>query len=415
MSSVYHTEPPTNGKVILHTSYGPIDVELWSKEAPLACRNFVQLALEGYYDRTTFHRVIKGFMVQGGDPTGTGEGGEAVGEPFKDEVNGRLRFNHRGQLAMANESRPNTNRSQFFLTLDECRWLDGKHTIFGTVAGQTIFNLLRIGETELENDRPVEDVVLKNVEVLLNPFDDIVPRDLSPPEQPKPKRKTVVKDARLLSFADEQDEPVTRRQSKPAPKQLLSANEFSDRMQAQLRERRERIKRRANEPPKRDDDDEEVEQDQAKLAKLAELRRQAELKKEALRKPAVPLVTDEDNRDAGLLTPFEAVRQSTKRKKANACDREADTLARLSKFKQSMHATKQHSTTTTTIPEEVEAYSGQILDEDDGDDDDPNWFVGKLKFRKHTDDLFSANSGADGRPVDDYLTIDDRRDARRKG
>ena len=78
MSSVYHTEPPTKGKVVFQTSVGPIDVELWSKEAPKACRNFIQLALEGYYDRTTFHRVIPGFMAQGGDPTGTGEGGDSV-------------------------------------------------------------------------------------------------------------------------------------------------------------------------------------------------------------------------------------------------------------------------------------------------------------------------------------------------
>lgn len=74
MSTVYVLEPPTKGKVILHTNFGPLDIELWPKEAPKAVRNFVQLCLEGYYDKTIFHRVIKGEIVQGGDPTSTGKG-----------------------------------------------------------------------------------------------------------------------------------------------------------------------------------------------------------------------------------------------------------------------------------------------------------------------------------------------------
>ena len=87
--TVYVQEPNTKGKVVLHTTVGPFDVELWSKEAPLACRNFVQLCLEGYYDGCVFHRVIKEFMAQTGDPTGTGTGGESVyGAPFKDECHG---------------------------------------------------------------------------------------------------------------------------------------------------------------------------------------------------------------------------------------------------------------------------------------------------------------------------------------
>lgn len=84
MSNIYVNEPATNGKVILKTTVGEIEVELWSKETPKACRNFVQLCMEGYYDDTAFHRLVRGFIVQGGDPTGTGEGGESIyGEPFK--------------------------------------------------------------------------------------------------------------------------------------------------------------------------------------------------------------------------------------------------------------------------------------------------------------------------------------------
>lgn len=134
MSSVYNLEPPTRGKVVIHTSYGPLDIELWPKEAPKSVRNFVQLCLEGYYDGSLFHRVIKSFLVQGGDPTGSGTGGRSIyGTVFPDEFHSRLRFNHRGLLASANAGTPNSNASQFFLTLDRADWLDRKNTIFGKV------------------------------------------------------------------------------------------------------------------------------------------------------------------------------------------------------------------------------------------------------------------------------------------
>jgi peptidyl-prolyl cis-trans isomerase SDCCAG10 len=155
-----------------------IDIELWPKEAPLACRNFIQLSLEGYYDNTIVHRVIKNFMVQMGDPTGTGEGGESIwGRPFKDEIHQRIKFNHRGQVAMANANKPHSNTSQFFISLDNCDWLHGKHTIFGKVTGNTMFNVLRMGEVETgEKDRPMEMIRIMKIEVLHNPFDDIIPR-----------------------------------------------------------------------------------------------------------------------------------------------------------------------------------------------------------------------------------------------
>ena len=120
MSQIYNTEPQTLGKVKLHTSVGEVDIELWSKQAPLASRNFVQLCLEGYYDNTIFHRIIKDFMAQGGDRSGTGEGGETIFEnadTFKDEFHSRIKFNHRGQVACANENKRDTNKSQFFITL----------------------------------------------------------------------------------------------------------------------------------------------------------------------------------------------------------------------------------------------------------------------------------------------------------
>jgi len=119
--------------VILETTQGTIEIRLMPEVAPKACENFVGLVEKGYYDGTIFHRVIKGFMVQGGDPTGTGRGGKSVwGKPFKHEVGSGVKFDKPGLLAMANAG-PNTNGSQFFITTAKAPWLDMKHTIFGEV------------------------------------------------------------------------------------------------------------------------------------------------------------------------------------------------------------------------------------------------------------------------------------------
>ena len=134
MSEVYSLEPPTSGKVILYTTHGEIDVELFSKECPLACRAFVQLCVSKYYEQNVFHRIVKGFMVQTGDKTGTGKGnGWKEGEKFKDEFHSRISFNARGQVAMANEGKRDSNGSQFFITTVETPWLDGRHVVFGKV------------------------------------------------------------------------------------------------------------------------------------------------------------------------------------------------------------------------------------------------------------------------------------------
>ena len=144
MSNIYVQEPPTDGKVLLETTVGDIEVELWSREAPKACRNFVQLCMENYYNKTKFHRVVREFIVQGGDPTGTGRGGESVyGHPFKDEVHSRLRFVRRGLVAMANSGKDD-NGSQFFFTMGPTQELQNKHTIFGKVAGNTVYNMLKL-------------------------------------------------------------------------------------------------------------------------------------------------------------------------------------------------------------------------------------------------------------------------------
>lgn len=128
----------------LDTSRGTIVVDLFPKEAPKTVNNFVFLAREGFYDGTVFHRVISDFMVQGGDPTGTGTGGP--GYKFEDETKGNPHKHKVGSLSMANAG-PNTNGSQFFITHVVTNWLDGKHTVFGQVrSGQDVVNKIKQGD-----------------------------------------------------------------------------------------------------------------------------------------------------------------------------------------------------------------------------------------------------------------------------
>ena len=145
----------------LHTNHGAIQVELFDDDAPNTVENFRKLARDGFYDGVVFHRVIKDFMVQGGDPTGTGTGGP--GYTFEDEINDNKVV--RGALAMANAG-PNTNGSQFFIvTTGAAPWLDGKHTVFGEVRdGLDVVD--RIGTTQTDGrDRPREDAVIERVEL----------------------------------------------------------------------------------------------------------------------------------------------------------------------------------------------------------------------------------------------------------
>lgn len=190
----------------MKTSVGDIDVELWTKEAPKACRNFIQLCMEGYYNGTIFHRVVKGFIAQGGDPDGNGTGGESVyGETFKDEFHSRLRFIRRGLLGMAN-SGANDNGSQFFFTLGATPELQNKHTLFGKVTGDTIYNMIKLEDGVIDEDeRPKYPHKIVKTVVLNNPFEDIEPRNAAVKEKKdkSTKREKGVKNFGLLSFGDE--------------------------------------------------------------------------------------------------------------------------------------------------------------------------------------------------------------------
>ncbi|KAG8632007.1 hypothetical protein KVT40_001147 [Elsinoe batatas] len=153
-------------EVLLETSLGAITVELYTNHAPRTVKNFTTLASRGYYNGTIFHRIIPSFMIQGGDPTGTGRGGASMyGEKFEDEISPELKHTGAGVLSMAN-SGPNTNGSQFFITLAPTPWLDGKHTIFGRVkSGMRIVQRMGLVKTD-RDDKPAEEVKIVSARVL---------------------------------------------------------------------------------------------------------------------------------------------------------------------------------------------------------------------------------------------------------
>lgn len=185
------TDQINGPRAMLHTSMGDVEVQLFPEQAPKAVENFVTLAKQQYYDEVIFHRVISDFMIQGGDPTGTGMGGDSIwGEPFEDEFSKEL-YNLRGALSMAN-SGPNTNGSQFFIVqnqhmsaqlteqMSEAKfpeeivtayqkggtpWLDFRHTVFGqVVSGMDVVDKMAAVKTDAA-DKPLEDIVIESISI----------------------------------------------------------------------------------------------------------------------------------------------------------------------------------------------------------------------------------------------------------
>lgn len=151
-----------NTVIVLETTQGNIELTLMNDVAPKTCENFTKLVEKGYYNGTIFHRVIPEFMIQGGDPTGTGMGGSSIwGKPFNDEVKPNVKFDKPGILAMAN-SGPNTNGSQFFITTAETSWLNMRHTIFGSVtSGYNVVQKIESTPTGAQDRPRAEQKIIK--------------------------------------------------------------------------------------------------------------------------------------------------------------------------------------------------------------------------------------------------------------
>lgn len=152
-----------NRIAVFETNKGTFEIELFEDKTPITTKNFIDLTEKGFYNGVIFHRVIDGFMIQGGDPEGTGMGGP--GYTIEDEFLSDLRFDGEGILAMANTGMPHTGGSQFFITLDKTPWLNGKHTIFGKVIkGMDVVRTIGHSETDF-SDRPLEKVVMEKVTI----------------------------------------------------------------------------------------------------------------------------------------------------------------------------------------------------------------------------------------------------------
>ncbi|KAM3874463.1 spliceosome-associated protein CWC27 homolog [Diretmus argenteus] len=432
MSNIYIQEPPTNGKVLLKTSAGDIDIELWSKEAPKACRNFVQLCMEGYYDGTIFHRVVPEFIVQGGDPTGSGSGGESIyGRPFKDEFHSRLRFNRRGLVAMAN-SGPHDNGSQFFFTLGRADELNNKHTIFGKVTGDTVYNILRLAEVECNHEeRPLNPHKIRTSEVLHSPFDDIIPREIKKAKKDKDKEEgkksqsKATKNFSLLSFgeeAEEEEEMVNqvsqslkgksksshdllkddpRLSSVPAVDKYADDHDAKGDMDSDEEydsDKREKTRELISKKLKKDKGQKaepSEEEHGKKSSRSDELRKEArQLKKELLAikqrkeessKPAEDEVKEEDKKPSNEAVAeylegrkkYEDLRKQTLKKGST---REQQTLALLDRFKSKL------SSAITEAPE------GPEVDVDElEEDDDKGWMGHVLQFDEQSRKVKDAN------------------------
>lgn len=149
-----------NKIVVFETNKGTFEVELFTEKAPITTKNFIELTEKGFYNGLIFHRIIKGFMIQGGDPDGRGSGGP--GYTIEDEFHPDLKHDSVGILSMAN-SGPNTGGSQFFITLAATPWLDGKHAVFGKVTkGMDIIDAIEQVQTDAM-DKPVEDVIINKI------------------------------------------------------------------------------------------------------------------------------------------------------------------------------------------------------------------------------------------------------------
>ncbi|KAL4961011.1 putative peptidyl-prolyl cis-trans isomerase [Aspergillus stella-maris] len=245
MSAHYATEPAPTASATLNTTFGPLHIALFAKQTPLTCRNFLQHCMDNYYAGTIFHRIVPEFIIQGGDPTGTGSGGTSIYEypefeydpdardpnekvVLRDELHSRLRYNRRGLVGMA-KSEDGTYGSQFFITLANTeRELNGQCTLFGRIEGDSLYNMLKIADAERVEgtERPVYPVKITSCEVGdLGPFVDkvkkrqIVATGPKTEEKPAAKKKKKGKPGKaLLSFGgddEEGEEDMPIRPAKP--------------------------------------------------------------------------------------------------------------------------------------------------------------------------------------------------------
>ncbi|KAJ1645878.1 cyclophilin peptidyl-prolyl cis-trans isomerase Cyp8 [Coemansia asiatica] len=197
------------GYARISTNLGDLNLELHCDKAPRTCFNFINLASSGYYKGVKFHRSIKNFMIQGGDPTGTGKGGESCwGRNFQDEISKKLKHSARGVLSMANHG-PGTNGSQFFILYRPTAHLDGKHTVFGrVVGGLSVLGNMEAVSTD-DSDRPTSDIIINDVSVLVDPYAEFSSRVKRKLEHKRREHELATGKRRRTAAEEEQEERET--------------------------------------------------------------------------------------------------------------------------------------------------------------------------------------------------------------
>ncbi|CRK86710.1 CLUMA_CG000543, isoform A [Clunio marinus] len=423
MSSIYIQEPPTNGKVLLKTTVGELEIELWSKEAPKTCRNFIQLCIDRFYDKTPFHRLIPNFIVQCGENSETADCIESI----KNEFHSRLRFSRRGLVAMANNE-GSENNMEFFFTLDATPELQNTHTIFGKVTGETIYNMIKLAESETDaNDRPLYLHKINKVKILHNPFEDIRPRAEHRKEsheesekRKKPKREGV-KNFKLISFGDEaeQDEQEVESFPKETDKDKSKPQTSNEKSSRKEKERKKQESPSRTPPPKtedkqklqEDDSDSDYEmtlekerladlerkkkeiQDQIRDIKKEYHKDKKDKNKEEKNEKETPKPTHEDETIQDYLEEKEKYKK--KKLTTKGASREELTLQLLAKFKNKLHSALE--STADQPPQK------QSLNEDS---DDENWLSHKLDFSDSHDAVLAKDAS---KKQDDWYDIYDPR------
>ncbi|AFZ79552.1 peptidyl-prolyl cis-trans isomerase protein, putative [Theileria equi strain WA] len=395
MSEVYSLEPPFRGRIILNTTEGELDVHLWSTQCPKAVRNFTQLCLEGFYNNCIFHRVIPQFLVQTGDPTGTGNGGESIyGEPFENEILSRLKFRYRGLVGMANTGGKRTNKSQFFITLDRADCLNGKYTLFGKVEGHTVYNLMKIGECQVDKatDRPLDPPRIINAVVVDNPFPDIVPRLLvakseEDDEVLETSAPVIIKKKCLLSFNEDlSDDEVVNSKVKSAH-DLLEDPAFSKSSHVAPESASAPVASSPEEPESDREEEEEVVEEET-IDESAKRRQEIEELERQLRKGSEKEKKSLDGYSKTYLTR----RQMKKQKKENIMDRLASFTKRLSELSKN------------------EKLANKDSEDTDQDLADGSWFAGKkLQFAVDSVRAYEVDAARDTLEVFDPIKGKDNR------
>ena len=491
MSQVYSTEPQTSGRVILETTHGPFEIQLWCRECPATTRFFLQLCLDGFYENMIFHRVVPDFLIQTGalrhgkkdtvtdseiDSYRRGVNADQAIERRNYELNTRIRFNHRGQVAMALDINDDNDlavmQPQFFITLDEASHLDGNHVIFGTVSGPTVFNALRIGKTDVDEETSQPTIMeeaprIERVKIIENPIhteivpSKVVPWKIESSEGAAPKKKKKrkgVKNVNLLSFGEEVDEEAFDKGGMKSSHDVIESKNLSKEVDKQLKKVVADNKSKALAASERTKDDtitdlagtlQERKKESSRNGNSEDNQKECSVNDEVAKAKDPPneIKKAENGSDGKLSKPtkdtqkkpkhslVEARRAKYAQKSKDKQQREENTMARLFAFQKKMKEVSKNDTTKSDqddglasrmarraraddnkdkqedAEDQAVSYHGQILENDADVQND--WMKTTFKCRKHMD--HDAKLGGDGRSaMDDYEVVEDRNSKRQK-